>query len=221
MNILVVEDNLEVAEFIKDVLEEEPDFKVIIQTNSDGHTTLENVDLVLLDENLNGRSGLDYLDGLRSADRKWNGPVIMVTGNDQDVLIKRAFDSGVDDYVVKPFKPLVLVGKIRALSSRCGLLEKKKLRIGNIEIEPTEHKVRVCGEEISLTLTEYKILRELAENSGKLVTRDTLKTKVYGDLFVTNRTIDVHICSLRKKLKECQDCLKTVRGVGYRLHEAA
>lgn len=221
MNILVVEDNLEVAEFIKDVLEEESDFQVRIQTDSTTHRSLDNIDLILLDENLNGRSGLEYLEGLKSQDRNWNGPVIMVTGNDQDVLIKKAFDSGVDDYIVKPFKPLVLVGKIRALSSRCGLLEKKKMRIGKIEIEPTEHKVRVGGEEISLTLTEYKILHELAENSGKLVTRDTLKTKVYGDLFVTNRTIDVHICSLRKKLKGSQDCLKTVRGVGYRLLEAA
>ncbi len=219
MNILVIEDNLEVAEFIKDILEEESGFKVKIQADHKAAISLEHIDLILLDENLNGRSGLEYLESLRSKQRNWNGPVIMVTGNDQDGMIRKAFDSGVDDYIVKPFKPLVLVGKIRALSTRCGLLKKKTFCVGSIEIEPAEHKARVNGEEILLTLTEYKILYELAENAGKLVTRDTLKTKVYGDLFVTNRTIDVHICSLRKKLKSSHNCLKTVRGIGYRLLE--
>lgn len=219
MNILVVEDNIEVAQFIKDLLEEEPDFSVNLLTEPNVNYSLTQTDLMLLDENLNGASGLDFLKQLKVTHPDWQGPVIMVTGNDDEQLIKKAFGSGIDDYVIKPFKPTVLFGKIRALSTRLGLNGNRTIKVQNIEILPKEHKVWVDGTEIQLTLTEYKILKELAENQGTLVTRDTLKARVYGDLYVTNRTIDVHICSLRKKLLSAQDLLKTVRGVGYRLNQ--
>ena len=212
MNVLVVEDNREVAELLKDILEEQG-YTAILQSSPDSKRSLLNIQAILLDENLNGQSGLDYLKFLKTENQKWNGPVIMVTGNNQDGNIKRVFEVGVDDYITKPFKPLVLAGKLKALSTRLGLKENVVISVGPIEIEPREHKVRISGEEANLTLTEYKILKELVDGAGHLVTRDTLKTKVYGDMFVTNRRIDGHICSLRKKLKEFGDALKTIRGV--------
>lgn len=217
VNILVVAKSFEVAESIKNTLEIEPDFQVQIQSTVPEPGLLHSVDFLLWDESANDESSIEQLASIRNHEQRWTGPVIMLTESMQDTTIKNAFSSGVDDCVLKPLKPALLVGKIRALSQRCGIGMKRSLKIGTIEINPLDHKIWVDSEEVKLTLTEYRILCELAESVGRLVTRDTLKTRVYGDSFVTNRTIDVHICALRRKLKTNQNSLKTVRGVGYRL----
>lgn len=216
MNILVVEDNMEVAELIRDTLLEVPGYNVRIFDPR--RMTDDNwpVDFILLDEDLGGMSGLEFLEQFRARRDKWNGPVIMVTGKDDDEVIKKAFSHGIDDYVLKPFKGVVLKGKVQALSNRVGL-GRQSIKAGPIEVDTTQHKISVNGEEVQLTLTEFKILKELVFNSGNLVTREDLRTRVFEGAYVTNRTIDVHICSLRKKLKDAGDPVKTVRGVGYRL----
>ena len=217
MNILVVEDNLEVADYIKGILEEE-NFRVQVQIDDQTIPDLSRIDLILLDENLNGKSGLEFLQTLKT--KNWKGPVIMVTGNDREDTIRKAFHHGVDDYVTKPFKPLVLVGKIRALSRRMGIINNETIVVGDMDVLVHEHRVRIKGGEIPLTKTEFNILYQLVAKANSLVTRDNIKNEVFRGLHVTNRTIDVHICSLRKKIKDSQNDLKTVRGVGYRFISA-
>lgn len=179
----------------------------------------EKPQLIMLDIMLPGEDGISLLKKLRRQPETEKIPVIMATakGTEYDKVI--GLDLGADDYLAKPFGMMEMVSRIRAVLRRtCPQEERKCLKIGKLELDLETYIVLVNGERIQLTLKEYKLLRTLMENPGRVYTRDQLLELVWGmDYMGETRTVDVHIGTLRTKLGECGDYVETVRGVGYRM----
>lgn len=219
MKVMVVEDEGDIRDILKGLLEEEG-FQVVTLDNT--MTLLEDVkrnqpDLLLLDQMLPGRTGIDALRELRSNEQYAKLPVIMVTGLSGEDDKVAALDIGADDYVTKPFYPKELAARIKALARRSVVdVKRDKIEHGPLTMDFSAHRVSINGAEVGLTLTEFKILAELLKQVGQVLTREKLRERALGNLNVTDRTIDVHMASLRKKLGQMGDHIETVRGVGYR-----
>lgn len=175
--------------------------------------------LIILDIMLPGEDGISILKKLRTSPGTEEIPVIMATAKDSEYDTVIGLDSGADDYLAKPFGMMEMVSRIKAVLRRSAPQKKRKLiQCGSIVIDEGKHTVTVNDRRISLTLKEYELLKLLAENSGEVFTRDNLLSYVWGADFVgETRTVDVHIGTLRTKLDECGDMIKTVRGVGYKM----
>ena len=180
-------------------------------------------ELVLLDIMLPEEDGLSVLKKLREhADTK-EVPVIMLTAKDSEYDKVLGLDSGADDYVPKPFGIMELVARIKALLRRTENRadttdDGEKLIAGSIALDTKRHIVLVDGERINLTLKEFELLHLFMENQGQVFTRDQLLNRIWGYEFDgESRTVDVHIRSLRMKLKEAGNMIETVRGVGYKI----
>ena len=176
-------------------------------------------ELVILDIMLPGEDGISILKKLRTSPVTEEIPVIMATAKDSEYDTVIGLDSGADDYLSKPFGMMEMVSRIKAVLRRSTPKKKPELiKCGSIVIDEGKHTVTVNNRLISLTLKEYELLKLLAENAGQVFTRDILLASVWGADFVgETRTVDVHIGTLRTKLDECGDMIKTVRGVGYRM----
>ena len=176
-------------------------------------------DLIILDIMLPGEDGISILKKLRSAPMTATLPVIMATakGSEYDRVI--GLDLGADDYLCKPFGMMEMVSRIRAVLRRTSMSEHKNyLSYGAITMDQSRHVVLVDGREVSLTLKEYDLLKLLLEHTGLVFTRDQLLSSVWDqDYSGETRTVDVHIGTLRTKLGESGEAIRTVRGVGYRL----
>ena len=175
--------------------------------------------LVLLDIMLPGEDGISILKKLRAAPSTASLPVIMATakGSEYDKVI--GLDLGADDYLCKPFGMMEMVSRIRAVLHRAAPGEKREyLTYGPITMDPARHVVTVGGREVSLTLKEYDLLKLFMEHVGLVFSRDQLLSSVWDqDYSGETRTVDVHIGTLRTKLGESGEAIRTVRGVGYRL----
>ena len=175
--------------------------------------------LVLLDIMLPGEEGISILKKLRAAPSTASLPVIMATakGSEYDKVI--GLDLGADDYLCKPFGMMEMVSRIRAVLRRAAPGEKREyLTYGPITMDPARHVVTVGGREVSLTLKEYDLLKLFMEHVGLVFSRDQLLSSVWDqDYSGETRTVDVHIGTLRTKLGESGEAIRTVRGVGYRL----
>ena len=178
--------------------------------------------LVLLDIMLPEEDGLSILRTLKSDKTTKNLPVIMLTakGTEYDTVL--GLDSGADDYVAKPFRMMELLSRIRALLRRAGAQsgEEKgeEYELGGLYVCPSRHVVTVNGESITLTLKEFELLCLLLENQEMVFTRAQLLDKIWGYSFDgESRTVDVHVRTLRQKLKEAGNLIETVRGVGYKI----
>lgn len=181
----------------------------------------EKPELILLDIMLPEEDGLTILRNLREDIKTMDIPVIMLTAKDSEYDKVLGLDAGADDYVAKPFGMMELVARIKALLRRSTKKEEPHIiAVGNIVLYVEKHKVLVEGEEIYLTLKEYELLLTLMEHKGMVFTRDQLLNKIWGYEFDgESRTVDVHIRTLRSKLKTGGDYIETVRGVGYRVGE--
>lgn len=177
-------------------------------------------DLILLDIMLPEEDGLSILKKIRSVAATEKIPVIMLTAKGTEYDKVTGLDNGADDYVTKPFGIMELLSRIKALLRRTDNSEKNILSIGNVCICPSEHKVSVNDKRISLTLKEYELLLWLVKNRGVVYSRETLLKKIWGyDFSGESRTVDVHIRTLRSKLGENGDIIKTIRGVGYKAED--
>ena len=176
-------------------------------------------ELVLLDIMLPGEDGLTILKKLKSAAKTKDIPVIMLTakGSEYDKVI--GLDSGADDYIAKPFGMMELVSRIKAVLRRTQKNTKDMLyRIENLELDIEKHKVRVDGQDVTLTLKEFEMLEKLVKNQHIVLTRDKLLEEIWGyDFDGETRTVDVHVRTLRQKLGSAGELIETVRGVGYRM----
>lgn len=176
-------------------------------------------ELVILDIMLPDEDGIAILKKLREYVATQDIPVIMATakGTEYDKVI--GLDLGADDYLTKPFGMMEMVSRIRAVLRRAGpKTAPTLLKCGDIVLNDSNHQVTVSGDNVELTLKEYELLRLFLNNPGKAFTRDHLLNTVWESGFAgETRTVDVHIASLRTKLGRAGDCIKTVRGVGYRL----
>ena len=227
MKVMVVEDERDIREILTNLLEEEG---FVVTAFENALNILQALranqpDLLLVDQMLPGKTGIEAVREVRSSQDFSTLPIIMVTGLSGEDEKVNALDVGVDDYVTKPFYPKELAARIKALARRSsfvqepGAASKDRIVRTNIVMDFSAHRVWVDEAEIALTLTEFKILSELLKQSGQVLTREKLRERALGNLNVTDRTIDVHMASLRKKLGEIGNRVETVRGVGYRYAE--
>ncbi len=176
-------------------------------------------ELVMLDIMLPGEDGISVLKKLRADPATADLPVIMATakGNEYDKVI--GLDLGADDYLAKPFGMMEMVSRVRAVLRRSRPAEpSSELRFGGIVMNTAEHTVAANGRRVTLTLKEYELLHKFMTNPGRAFTREQLLAAVWCEDFLgETRTVDVHIGTLRQKLGECGKCIRTVRGVGYRM----
>ncbi len=180
-------------------------------------------ELVVLDVMLPGMDGIELLRRMK-ADPDLRGiPVIMATAKGAEYDKVQGLDLGADYYLVKPFGVMELVSCVKAVLRRYKPAEKNAvLKSGGIEMNMGEHTVTVSGKSIALTFKEFELLRLLMTNPGIVFTRDQLMEKVWGiEYYGETRTVDMHIRTLRQKLGQCGEMIRTVRGVGYRLEARA
>ena len=181
---------------------------------------LEQPDLILLDVMLPGIDGLEICKRLKSDAKTKLLPVIMLTAKGEEGDIVIGLNLGADDYIPKPFSPKILIARVRSVLRRRGNsagAQTEVIRHGDLTIDPNRHEVRLAGHPLPLTATEFKILNFLARKPGWVFSRDQIINAVHdGDIEVTDRTVDVQIVALRKKLGASQHCIETVRGIGYK-----
>jgi len=220
--VLVVEDEAEVREALSESLHLEG-FNV--ESVVDGEEALKVLPelrphIILMDYRLPGVSGVDVVRTIRKHHEFNAIPIIMVTGLDGEDEKVAALELGADDYMVKPFSPKELSARIRAVLRRVSQNDDsdQTLEMNGLSIDLKAHRVLLMGSEVHLTLTEYRILVELVRGHGQVLSRDQLRETALGNLNVTDRTIDVHMASLRKKLSPLANSFQTVRGVGYRFN---
>lgn len=179
--------------------------------------------LVILDFMLPGVGGLDVCKILKHDPRASSVPIVMLTARGEEADIVAGLELGADDYVTKPFSPRVLVARVRAVLRRRAAQppdERASIRAGELVVNPGRHEVLARGERVDLTHTEFRVLQLLARRPGWVFTRYQIVDGVQGpDAMVTDRSVDVHIVSLRRKLGPLGDYIETVRGVGYRFRE--
>lgn len=178
-------------------------------------------ELILLDIMLPGEDGISILKKLKQKSATADIPVIMATakGTEYDKVV--GLDLGADDYLSKPFGMMEMVSRVKAVLRRSTpKSEKSVLKNGELEINITEHTVIASGERVQLTLKEFELLKVFMENLGKAFSREQLLLNIWGTDFIgESRTVDVHIGTLRTKLKALGNYIETVRGVGYRMEE--
>ena len=174
-------------------------------------------ELALLDIMLPEEDGISVLKWLRSRSETKDLPIIMLTAKSSEYDKVLGLDSGADDYVAKPFGTMELISRIKALLRRTKN-EETEYNFGRLYVNPTKPIVTVGGANVSLTLTEFEILCLMLKNRGTVLSRDRLLTEIWGyDYDGENRTVDVHIKTLRTKLKDCGALIETVRGLGYKI----
>ena len=223
--ILIVEDEEDVIELIRYNLAKEG-FNCDAAYN--GQEALKKAqatlpDLVLLDLMLLEVDGLEVCKRLKSSPQTEHIPIVMVTAKSDEADIITGLELGADDYITKPFSPKVLVARVRAVLRRktTEIPEKSTVvRIHDIQIDPGRHKVLVKDKAVELTSSEFGLLHFLAARPGWVFTRYQIVDAIHGtDYPVTDRSIDVQVVGLRKKLGPAGKYIETVRGIGYRFKE--
>ena len=176
-------------------------------------------DLLLLDVMLPGEDGLSVLKRLRSDNDTKELPVILVTAKDSEIDTVKGLDLGADDYITKPFGVMELMSRIKAIMRRIKpTSDDMVLKYKNIYLDQERRRCLVDEENVELTFKEYELLRLFLSNLGIVLTRETIMETVWGtDFMGESRTVDMHIKTLRRKLKEAGSLIITVRNVGYKL----
>ncbi|MDO4470280.1 MAG: response regulator transcription factor [Bacillota bacterium] len=178
-------------------------------------------DLVLLDIMLPEEDGLEILQKLRKKKETKNIPIAMLTAKGSEYDVVKGLDGGADDYIPKPFRMMELVSRVKALLRRGGQeqpQDEEEFVLGELYVSKKRHLVKVNGEEVTLTMKEFELLVLFLSNPGIVFSRAQLLDKIWGYQFDgESRTVDVHIRTLRQKLKEAGHYIETVRGVGYKV----
>lgn len=226
---LVVEDEAPIRELLALILVREGYQVQTVSTPDQALSWMEQneYDLMIIDWMLPAMSGVELIKTIR--ERRVTTPILMVTAKTQPEDIVTGLESGADDYVTKPFDSTVLKARIQALLRRSKAASggmsgevalPEELKLGQILLKPAQHEVYVRGEMVHLTPSEFKILQEMLQNIGRVLTREYLMSKVQGEgIIVTGRTIDTHVFALRKKIGDQAEYIETIRGVGYRIRE--
>jgi two-component system phosphate regulon response regulator PhoB len=220
--IVIIEDERDMADLVAARLQREG---YHVEAAYDGLTGLELIraqppDLAIVDIMLPRLSGTDLVSEMRQDPRTAGVPVIMMTAKGTESDIVGGLRLGADDYVTKPFSLSVMVARVGAVLRRTAAAAPAAgtIRAGPITIDANRHLVEVNGKAVPLTLTEFRLLVALAAARGRVLTRSQLIDHAMGvNVIVTDRTIDVHMTSLRRKLGGAKAAVRTVRGVGYRL----
>ncbi len=226
--ILVVEDDESISSIIKYNLKKAGYMVNLVDNGNDAIDSAKSSppDLVLLDWMLPGMTGIDVCKALRSQPETMNIPIIMLSAKGEEIDKITGLERGADDYITKPFSPVELSARIKAVLRRIRpAFSGKFLDFDDIKIDLSMHSVERAGKELKLSPIEFKILQSLMENPGRVLSRESIMDKIWGtDIYVGTRTIDVHITRLRKALiavsKDGKDVIKTVRLGGYALRSS-
>lgn len=225
--VMIVEDEASIAALLEYNLSKEGFATVAAAEGEEALIKVdeERPDVIVLDWMLPNVSGIEVCRRLRSKNETRNIPIIMLTARAEEADKVRGFETGADDYLVKPFSMAELVARIRAVLRRIRpSLVADAVSYGDIEIDRAAHRVRRGEIEIHLGPTEFRLLDHLMQNPGRVFSREQLLNAVWGsDVFVEARTVDVHIGRLRKALnsKGHQNPIRTVRSAGYALEVAS
>lgn len=220
-SILIVEDEAPLVELLRYNLEAAGYAVDVVMRGDDAETRLQerSFDLILLDWMLPGLSGIELCRRIRLRPETHNTPIIMLTARGEEGERVRGLSTGADDYVVKPFSLPELSARINAILRRSSPeLIASTLVVGDIELDRETHRVRRQEREIHLGPTEFKLLEFLMRTPGRVYSREQLLNGVWGhDVYVDDRTVDVHIGRLRKAINRgrAKDPIRTVRGAGY------
>ena len=223
--ILIVEDEEDILELERYNLEREG---YRVNTVMSGEEALKIVkaqefDLIILDLMLPGLDGLEVCKRIKNNPDNGETAIVMITAKGDEADIVTGLELGADDYITKPFSPRVLLARIKAVLRRReepALSESDPISIHDLDIHPGRHEVSMGGAKLSLTASEFKILHFMARRPGWVFTREQIIKALHGDDYpVTDRSIDVQIVGLRKKLGEAGQNIETVRGIGYKMRE--
>ncbi len=181
-------------------------------------------DVIILDLMLPGISGLDVCRRLKEDPETARIPIIMLTAKTEDADVVLGLELGADDYVTKPFSPRVLAARVRAALRRRTAADEPNVggtvNAQGISLDPDRHEAFLDGAPLALSVTEFQILEFLARNPGRVFSRSQIISAVKGSSYpVTERSIDVQILSIRKKLGDRAEVVETVRGIGYRMRD--
>ena len=224
--ILIIEDEEDIRELVRYNLQRERYQIDEAESGEDGIKLLSQnrPDLILLDLMLPGKDGMEICRELKRSAEFSAIPVVMMTARGEESDVVSGLELGADDYVVKPFSPKVLVARVKAVLRR-EISEKEAapddvLTIYELMIHPGRHEVTVKDNPVDLTASEFAILHFLARRPGWVFTRYQIVDAVHGEDYpVTERSVDVQIVGLRKKLKKAGEYIETVRGIGYRFKD--
>ncbi|MCE9616700.1 MAG: response regulator transcription factor [Lentisphaerae bacterium] len=224
--ILIIDDDEEIQDLAKATLEPEG---YVITTASNGKLGLRALstdaapDLILLDLMMPEMDGLDVCRQIKADEARQRIPIIMLSAKDHEADIVSGLELGADDYITKPFSTRVLVARIHAVLRRRGrpaLASDEPVKAHGLTIHAGRHEIRYRGHTINLTPTEFKILQVLAGRPGWVFTRYQIVDAIRGEDFaVTDRSVDVQISALRRKMGEAGALIETVRGIGYRFKD--
>ena len=217
--IVVVEDDVSVAELVLLYLKNAGYIVEHAPTGTRARQLFDEVKpaLVVLDLGLPDADGLDLLKALRA---RGDTPVVALTARAEDAQRIAGLDAGMDDYMTKPFNPRELVSRVRAILRRSSGMPGggRVLAVGNLELDPAHHEVKVAGSAVSLRAKEFELLEAFCRQPGIVLTRDKLLEDVWGFAYPgETRTVDVHVKQLRDKLAAADAKIETVWGVGYKM----
>jgi two-component system, OmpR family, response regulator CpxR len=216
MRLLIVDDDVELCSLLKQFLERE---SFTVQCIHEGHAALEGAqqggfDLIVLDVMLPGLDGFEILRRLRLTSRV---PVLMLTARGEDVDRIVGLELGADDYLPKPFNPRELAARVKAILRRTEIkVNRGRVEVNGVVLDPGTREVACDGKPIEVTTLEFDILEQLMRNAGRVVSRDGLMESLYNRKATPfDRSIDMHVSHLRRKLEGGRPVIKTIRGVGY------
>lgn len=221
--ILLVDDEEDILEFLKYNLEQE-NFEVLLSTN--GKDALkkisQNPDLIVLDIMMPELDGFELYELIRNNKESQDIPIIFLTAKSGETDEIKGLNLGASDYIQKPISPKKLIARIKSNLRKISTNEKKKLspvevKIGPLIIDVDKFVVKIDGRQKFFPRKEFQLLHYLASNPGKVLNRETLLKEIWGnDVYVIDRTIDVHIRKIREKLGKHSELIETVKGIGYR-----
>ncbi len=215
--LLIIDDDAELCSLLKEFLQRE---SFTVQCVNEGISALEaaqqgSYDLIVLDVMLPGLDGFEILKRLRQTSRV---PVLMLTARGEDVDRIIGLELGADDYLPKPFNPRELVARVKAILRRteAAHVNRGKVEVNGVALDPGTREVTCDGKGVEVTTLEFDILEQLMRNAGRVVSRDGLMESLYNRKATPfDRSIDMHVSHLRRKLESSRPVIKTIRGVGY------
>lgn len=226
--ILVVDDEKDIVDILKYNLERESEFEVLTANNGrDALEIAESIpDLILLDIMMPELNGFEVCKQLKSNSDTSRIPVIFLTAKENEIDEILGLEIGADDYISKPISPRKVLARIKSVIRRTNPDSEKPVKLEenikfkNLEIDSSSHSVRINHNEVFFPKKEFQLLHFLLSNRGKVYSREILLNQIWGEnIYVVDRTVDVHVAKVREKLGEYSDYIETIKGLGYRFKD--
>ncbi|MBS1514975.1 MAG: response regulator transcription factor [Bacteroidetes bacterium] len=227
--ILVVDDEKDIVDILKYNLEKEHEFDVLTAYNGKEALSLveNNPDLILLDIMMPELNGFDVCKQLKQNPATAKIPVIFLTAKENEIDEILGLELGADDYIHKPLSPRKVIARVKSVIRRSNVEHEKNgkideiIKFKNLEVDSLTHSVKINKKEVFFPKKEFQLLHFLIANRGRVYSRETLLNQIWGEnIYVVDRTVDVHVAKVREKLGEYNEYIETIKGLGYRFKEA-